>query len=372
MTLRPSFSLGLAMVVAVLGGPVTREAEAGEAAGSNPRWDRGALEYALVYAQRQRSSAVIVVDHGASIAERYWTVDAASGSAYASMLWGKTATGAPVEDVASLQKSVVSLLVGIAGDQGLLDLDAQVSRYLHAGWSNATCAEESAITIRHLLSMSSGLSPALEYRAPAGEVWQYNTRAYSRIVDVLEVVTGEGIGPLTARWLTEPTGMVDTAWRRRPWVTLVMDANPIGLYATARDLARLGELILARGDWHGRRVVSEAFIAAAVAPSQTLNPAYGLLWWLNVKPMRGEPEASDHAALAAAAPGDMVAAQGALGRKVYVVPSLELVVVRLGDAPDADFNQRFWELLMEAAPAAPIRRAGATPVAGRCSQARGD
>jgi len=82
--------------------------------------------------------------------------------------------------------------------------------------------------------------------------------------------------------------------------------------------------------------------------------AYGLLWWLNGRPLRAGPGASDREMLAHAAPPDMYAAQGALGRKVYVVPSFDLVVVRLGDAPDDDFNQRFWELLA-AAPAEPAR-----------------
>jgi hypothetical protein len=77
---------------------------------------------------------------------------------------------------------------------------------------------------------------------------------------------------------------------------------------------------------------------------------------LNGRPPRTGPEASTRAALAPAAPADMCAAQGALGRKVYVVPSLGLVVVRLGDAPADDFNQRFWELLMAAASAPPARR----------------
>ena len=329
------------------------KAAAGEPGGES-RWGHAALEAALAYAQRQRSSAIVVVEHGRVIAERYWTVDVAAGSQYANFLWGRTASGTPIEDVASLQKSVVSVLVGIAADRRLVELDSPVSAFLNAGWTNATCDEESAITIGHLLSMTSGLSPALEFQAAAGSVWQYNTRAYSRLVDVLEAVAGADIGRLTRRWLTDPIGMYDTAWRRRPWVTPGMDANPIGLCTTARDLVRFGELMLAGGVWQGRRVISEGYVAAAVEPSQSLNPAYGLLWWLNGRPLRIGPEASGDAVLAPAAPGDMVAAQGALGRKVYVVPSLDLVVVRLGDAPDDDFNQRFWELLMAAAPAKPV------------------
>jgi CubicO group peptidase (beta-lactamase class C family) len=342
-----------AVVPGVPSGAVAAEGAEGEPARGEPRWDRAALEAALAYAQRQRSSAVVVVEHGIVIAERYWPVDAAAGSAYRNMLWGTTAAGAPIEDIASMQKSVVSVLVGIAVDRGLLALDAPVSTRLHAGWTNAACDEESAITIRHLLSMTSGLSPALEFQAPAGTLWLYNTRAYSRLVDVLEAATGDGIGELTRRWLTDPLGMGDTAWRRRPWVTPGMDANTIGLYTTARDLARFGELMLAGGARQGRRVVSAGWVATSVTPSQSLNPAYGLLWWLNGRPPRTGPEAPARAALAPAAPADLYAAQGALGRKVYVVPSLGLVVVRLGDAPADDFNQRFWELLMAASPAPP-------------------
>lgn len=335
--------------------PESAEAEVGGAAGGVPRWDRGALEAALTYAQRQRSSAVVVVDHGEIVAERYWPLAAGAGSPYANFLWGRTAAGAPIEDVASLQKSIVSVLVGIAADRGLLDLEAPVSTCLHAGWTNTTCGQESAITIRHLLSMTSGLSPALEYQAAAGSAWQYNTRAYSLLVDVLEAVTGDGIGPLTKRWLTDPLGMDDTGWRRRPWVAPGMDANPIGLFTTARDLARFGEMMMVGGVWQGRRLVSQAYVTAAVAPSQSLNPAYGLLWWLNGLPLRTGSESSGRTVLVPAAPRDLFAAQGALGRRVYVVPSRGLVVVRLGDAPDEDFNQRFWELLMQATPAAPWR-----------------
>ena len=370
MILKPAFNLGIANLVIALVSPAAAGVPGGQAGAGGSQWDQAPLEAALTYAQDQGSSALIVVDHGTTIAERYWSVAAGSGSPYTAMLWGRTEDGAPIEDIASMQKSIVSVLVGIAVDQRLVDLDAPVSTYLDAGWSKATGDLESKITIRHLLSMTSGLSPALEYQAPAGTVWLYNTTAYSRLVGVLEAVTGDDIGRLTTRWLTEPTGMNDTAWRPRPWFTPGMDANPIGLYTTARDLVRFGELMLAGGVWQGRRLVTEDYLKAAVEPSQSLNPAYGLLWWLNGFPLRATPDATGHAALAPAAPGDMYAAQGFLGRKVYVVPCLDLVVVRLGDAPDADFNQRFWELLMAAAPAAPICTRCTTPIADRPSQVR--
>ncbi len=371
MVLRPAATLRFAILLGAVIVPVVGAGTEDDVTGGGPLWDRVALESALAYAQSQRSSAVIVVDHGAVIVERYWTVDAGAGSPYGNLLWGTTETGAPIEDVASLQKSVVSVLVGAAVDRKLLDLDAPVSAYLPAGWSNATPDEESAITLRHLVSMTSGLSPTLEYQAPVGRVWLYNTRAYSRLVDVLEAVTGIEIGQITKSWLTDPVGMDDTAWRQRPWVTPAMDANPIGLFTTARDLARFGELMLAGGVFQGRRVVSERLCRSGrrtiAEPQPGIRP-----------PVVVERLAVAHRSwrfpatrlLAPAAPGDMYAAQGALGRKVYVVPSLDLVVVRLGDSPDNDFNQRFWELLMAAAPAAPICRECTTPIADRTSHAQ--
>jgi CubicO group peptidase (beta-lactamase class C family) len=205
--------------------PVAREASPGfasdvggagvEAPRDALRWNPAAVASLLAYAQSQRSSAVIVVHRGEVIAERYWSVEARAGSPYGNQLWGWTDSGAPVEDVASLQKSIVSTLVGIAVDKGLIDLEAPVSTYLHEGWSSAACDEESAISVRHLLSMTSGLSPELGYQATVGTVWLYNTRAYSKVVEVLEVVTGEGVGSLTRRWLTVPLGMNDTEWRPR-------------------------------------------------------------------------------------------------------------------------------------------------------------
>ncbi|NJN05292.1 MAG: hypothetical protein HC814_01230 [Rhodobacteraceae bacterium] len=87
-------------------------------------------------------------------------------------------------------------------------------------------------------------------------------------------------------------------------------------------------------------------------PSQKLNPSYGYLWWLN-----GQAEVARGAGgrvkgpLIPAAPPDLVAALGAVDRKLYVVPSLGLVVTRLGNSAGAAFQNDFWKLLKEAAPA---------------------
>jgi len=286
------------------------------------------------------------------------------------MLAKPTANGEPVEDVASLQKSVVSLLVGIAVDRGLVDIEAPVSKYLGAGWSKATEAQESAILVRHLLTMTSGLTPKQAFKADAGTLWEYNTNVYSRLVDVLEKVTGQGITQITREWLIDTLGLPYTGWAKRPWVTPMMDANELGLYTTARDLAKIGLLVMAGGEFDGQTIVSRQYIDAMTSPSQTLNPAYGYLWWLNGQPLHKDPGDTGHKVLIPAAPSDLYAGLGFLGRKLYVVPSLSSVVVRLGDTPGEDFDQQLWLRLMEASPAEPACTRCDTPVADQPSTAK--
>jgi CubicO group peptidase (beta-lactamase class C family) len=137
--------------------------------------------------------------------------------------------------------------------------------------------------------------------------------------------------------------MAETAWRQRP-ASMADVGNPTGLVTTPRDVGKFGQMILDRGRaGDGRRVVSEAGLAAMFTRSAT-NPAYGRLWWLNGSPYTIRPLARRvEGPLIPAAPADLVAALGALDRKLYVVPSRKLIVVRMGQAaPDKDFDQQLW------------------------------
>ncbi|MCZ6618737.1 MAG: FG-GAP-like repeat-containing protein, partial [Gammaproteobacteria bacterium] len=331
-------------------------------------WNLDALDAVFEYARTQKSSGLVIVLNGRMLAERHWQV--AGSTAYSNGHAGYTRSDESREDVASVQKSVLSFLVGVASGKNLLEVNAPVSRYLHAGWSEAKPEQETAITVRHLLTMSSGLQTNLTPEAEAGSLWRYNTRAYSRLVNVLEAVSGMDINTLTMRWLTEPLGMTDSDWRERDWLTPDIDANRIGFVTSAADLARFGILMLHEGNWRGRSLIDDtAYLYDATHPSQKLNPAYGYLWWLNGYPIRTNLEAAGYASLAPAAPADLYAAQGALGRKLYVVPSLNLVVARLGDQPEAGFNNELWRLLMAAAPEAAICEACNAELAGLDTQA---
>ena len=95
------------------------------------------------------------------------------------------------------------------------------------------------------------------------------------------------------------------------------------------------------------------YLREALDTSQPLNKSYGYLWWLNGRPtVRANGKQASQ--LIPGAPKDLVAALGALGRKIYVVPSLELVVTRTGANSDADgeppFDEVLWKALMKASP----------------------
>ncbi len=377
LRLRPRGLPGVACL-AVLTAMLTSNASAADsqptpgtdwARAERPDWPPEALNALFDYAESQRSTGVVIVHQGQLVAERYW--DAPSTARFRTALAGTTEDGRTLEDVASVQKSVVSVLVGMAVDRELLALDEPVSRYLGAGWSRAGDETEVTITVRHLLTMTSGLTPGLERERAPGEHWRYNTRAYSVLLPVLEAATGRDIGTLTRAWLTDPLAMKESGWRPRAWVTADEDANTQGFVTSARDLARFGLFMLHGSRWDGETpLVDPDYFAASIRPSQTLNPAYGYLWWLNGQPV-GQPGDRNFApSLVPPAPSDLYAAQGALGRKVYVVPSLDLVVTRLGDQPDPDFNMQFWRRLMAVLPERPICERCEAPLAGLPGTAR--
>ncbi|MCP4175191.1 MAG: serine hydrolase [Fuerstiella sp.] len=311
-----------------------------------------ALNTTLDFAMERKSSSVIILHRGRILAERHQTVPAPSRR-YQGMLRGKTSLSHVIEDVASCQKSVTCVLVGIAQQKGLLKLNDSVHKHLGQGWSQATPEQEAAITLRHLITMTSGLNARLKYVAPAGTKWAYNTTAYSRSLTVVTKAAKMTANEVTKEWLTGPLGMEDSKWvdRRLP-VDSTIPANRYGFATSARDLARFGLLMLANGNWRNEVILSDRdYLKAATSPSQKLNASYGYLWWLNGQKfaLRGTRRAAG--SLLPGAPKDLFSAQGALGRRCSISPSRQLVMVRIGDSPDKagepKYDQEFWRLLMK-------------------------
>ncbi len=327
---------------------------------ADAKFDRAKIDEALEFARRQRSSGLVILYRGRILAEGNWNPDDLPADAakktkgkaklrgYEQRVIGRDAAGRAIEDVASAQKSVSAILAGLAQERGLLRITDSVQKYLGSGWSKASPEQEAAITIRHLLTMTSGLDDDLKFEAPPGTRWYYNSTAYSRVL----MCTAKGAkmdrDELTRQWLTGPLGMQNSRWEERPIPAGVEARNNVGFATTARDLARFGLLIQANGDWNGRTIIKDKqFLHDALHPSQELNPSYGYLWWLNGQPkvMRGRELIQGP--LIPTAPPDLVAALGAFQRKVYVVPSENLIVTRLGDnCPPLDAD--LWRLIMAA------------------------
>ncbi|AKQ64516.1 Beta-lactamase [Myxococcus hansupus] len=302
-------------------------------------WDAAKLNAVIDFVGSRDTRAFVILQDGRILAERYWG-------------FGLNLR----RDIASAQKSVIAVLVGIAVQKQLLTLDEAVSEVLGTGWSNANAAAEARITVRHLLTMSSGLTPTLTRMAEPGAVWLYNNDAYHRLRHVLERRTGMGIQELSNAWLFQPLGAVNSAWYAR--TDLDSKGLPLwGLNMSAKDLARFGLLMQAQGRWNGTQVAPAAQLALATRPSQTLNPAYGHLFWLNGQDFALVPpgHARLEGALLPSAPPDLYAGLGKDDQKVYVVPSLGLVVTRLGPQAGersaealSDFDDTLWSMLMDA------------------------
>lgn len=308
--------------------------------GLNPK----KLQAALDYAGRNRSTGVVILHRGRILAEQHWDPKRVATPKFSQRSIAKTASGQAIEDVASVQKSIVSVLVGIAQEKGLIRISDRVSKHLGKGWSKATQKQENAITVRHLITMTSGLTETGKFEAPAGRKWRYNTWAYAKSMNLLEKASAMDRHELTRQWLTEPLGMKDSQWAPRQSAEL-QGVNAYGFATSARDLARFGLMMLANGRWNGTTILGDGeYLKTSTSSSQKMNAYYGYLWWLNRDP------ANPRARRIGSAPQDTFSANGALNRRCWVVPSLGLVITRLGDQPPArrGFDQEFWRLLKAA------------------------
>jgi CubicO group peptidase (beta-lactamase class C family) len=310
-------------------------------AGARLGYDTAALTAALNWAGTQRSTAVLVLWRGRIVAERYWN--------------GWT----PAKDsiIASASKSVLSAIAGELVRSGQLSLDSAASRYLGAGWSRSPSTEP-RISVRHLLGMMSGLNDSLQTVVQPGTRFYYNNPAYYQLFGVVQAASRETINAVSRRLLFDRIGMSGSSWI--PYV----DTGELGwiLSSTARDMARFGLLALNRGRWNGVPILADsAWFASSWRATPPDNAGYGLLWWLNGSTNYRTPGPyllpSQTGPLIPSAPTDLVAALGKGDKKIYVVPSLELVVVRHGEEADASmgnplaisaFDEQWWRRLKPA------------------------
>jgi CubicO group peptidase (beta-lactamase class C family) len=233
----------------------------------------------------------------------------------------------------SAAKSFIGLLIGIAIDHGHINsFDDPITEYLGFSVPN-----DSLVTIRHLLTMSSGLNWVESGANPLSD----NAEAYygSNLPEIMsnvsfdgepgkEFVYKSGNSQLLGIILENATGMTATEFlEKQVWSKINtendllwsldheggMEKSFCCIYGTSRDFAKVGQLILNEGSWNGNQIISKETLNALLEPINPKERMYGMHFWRYEDP--------DH---------PVFYARGILGQYIIVIPSLNLVVVRTG------------------------------------------
>ena len=307
-------------------------------------WNTTEIQGLYDYLESENTRAFIILKNGKIVLEQYFGQNVNN-------------TGAFTQDSkwywASAGKTLTATLVGIAEQEGVLELQDPSSNYLGSGWSSLTQEQEQRITVEHHLTMTTGLdyrildtnctaAACLEYKAEPGTQWFYHNATYTLLDRVISQAASTEFNNYSDLKLESPIGMSG----------LWLSNEDHNLYwSTARDMARFGLLMLHRGTWDGNQILKDAdYFTKMTSPSQELNPSYGYLWWLNGEESIIPPglATSFETPLSENAPADLIAGLGKNGQFVELIPSLDLVVIRMGDA-SADslvpmgFHNDMWE-----------------------------
>jgi len=240
---------------------------------------------------------------------------------------------------ASAGKTITAAMIGLLQEEGLLEISDMTSEHLGEGWTSCDSEDEDQITIRHQLTMTSGLDYAVDdiycidpeclfcINEP-GEEWFYHNAPYTLLSDVIEAASDQNYTGVTNSKLVNKIGFIGL-WTKVNTGRL--------FFSTARGMARFGLLMLNNGDW-GEEVILEdkTYIQEMITTSQEINKSYGYLWWLNGKESHRLPGTTITfpGSIIPNAPDDLYAAIGKNGQILMVVPSENLIIVRMGNNPD--------------------------------------
>ncbi len=289
--------------------------------------DAAAIDDAIKYAAEHNSTGLVIVRGGRLVTEQYW------------QNW----TPETAQPIFSASKSITATLVGMAIEEGKMKGVEQSASAFVPQWKGMP---KEAITIRHMLAMTSGIkvgavravatvdafeeTAALPLEHKPGTHWAYNTPVYRMLLRMLEHATGESINAYTRR------KFAPLAWQQTSWDCTPAPADKTNCQwcrSCVRDMAKFGLLILRNGQWDGKQLISAKYVKESTRPSQKLNEAYGYLWWLNGGPSFKLPNGrAVEGMMWPDCPPDAIGALGAQDKKIYVVPSLDLVVARHGGA----------------------------------------
>ncbi|SDT49102.1 CubicO group peptidase, beta-lactamase class C family [Paenibacillaceae bacterium GAS479] len=257
--------------------------------------------------------------------------------------WNSSGEDRPAA-ILSCTKSVLSALIGIAIDQGIIGsvhdsivpyLDGDDQELVHALRDDP---RKRSITLEHLLTMTSGLDwpdfdkpywELKEAKNPTafvlgrplahelGDVFTYNSGGSQLLAIALERAAGESLSRFARRHLFRPLGIGPVRWNRLQGG----QEGGAGLSVGMRDLAKLGRLYVQEGSWEGKQIVSADWVRQSVQPHHKgllhYEPAvygcYGYHWWVSPADKQPGP--------------DFYFAFGYGGQYLFAVPSLDLTVV---------------------------------------------
>ncbi|MEX2394523.1 MAG: serine hydrolase [Actinomycetota bacterium] len=307
--------------------------------------DAAKLQEALDFATEHASQSMLVIRHGCL-----------AGASRLDALFGDQQL-----DGWSMTKSVTALVVGRAVTLGKLNIDAPIGRYFPEADS-----KHSALTPRQLMHMASGLhlhwtrdfngtplmpdrvkdALSLPFDHKPGTKWVYHQSPVSLLGETVTRAVKRDVQSFAQRELFSKIGITSDSWtwerdragHTESWAHLKM---------RPADWARLGQLVLHKGNWNGKQLISTSYMKRFTTSSPA-NHAYGFLTWLNgrdsyVMPSVNGPD-NGKGWLVPNAPRDSIVFAGQDEQRIYVIPSLDMVVVRLGQkgSREADMRVTVW------------------------------
>jgi len=278
-------------------------------------------------------AAIIVQRHGKPVLEHYW----------------KGYDKNTLHEIRSATKSITSLLAGIAIDKGILKgVDQPIAELLGAAYPGRPALAR-GITVGNLLTMSSGLQcDDFDDRSPGHQLQMYKAQDWVDFMLNLSQQTTPGTegrycsGGVTTlgRAISEASKLSVPAFAEQHLLaplgitTMNWITYDNGRHASAggrgflrpRDMLKIGQLVLQKGKWNGRQIVSEEWIAKSTSPHTRLVGAggeYGYLWWISSVRHKNR-QIAVHSAI------------GNGGQYIFVIPDLDLVAVFTGEHYDQD------------------------------------
>lgn len=281
-------------------------------------WNVSAIEDLKTFLAQKNTKSFMVLVNGKIVLEEYFNGHNASKD------WEWNSAG----------KTLVSATTGIAQQENLLNINNKVSDYLGTGWTSMPLEKENLISVKNLLSMTSGIDDEpqwitrnnLTYVADADKRWAYSN-VFQLLMNVVSNATSEDFQTYFNEKLKGKIGM-EGYWNFGIIYKIY--------HSNTRSMARFGLLALNNGKWKDDQIISESYFNESTNSSQNMNPSYGYLWWLNGKSSYMVPGSQRifQGPLVPNAPADMFAALGASDQKLYVIPSKKMVIVRMGESAD--------------------------------------